>query len=71
MSGQRILSRMNKIYGSEFKIVLDDFSKNVLLKNSDTSVIFLNFIKRINKKCLKSLNKINRVYYSYSNPDAF
>lgn len=69
INGNLILKVMNNNY-KDFNIILSDFIKNVLLK-SPSSNRFISEINNINKKSIKSKNKLLRVLYSYQNPDSF
>jgi hypothetical protein len=71
ISGNLILKRMGSLY-ENFHLILDDFSKNVLLKgDKNLNQIFINSINRIKRKATKSKNKMLKVLYSYKNPESF
>jgi hypothetical protein len=72
IDGKVIIKKMINLYPSDFKTILDDFVKNVLLKpNKNSQQVFINEISRINKKSIESKNKLLRVLYSYQHPESF
>lgn len=64
-----ILSKMDQY--DEFRIILIDFVKNVLLRKGDYIKVFKSYIKEINKLSSIYKNKMLRVLYSWENPGAF
>jgi hypothetical protein len=72
LSENTILKIMYQTY-LNFDEILNDFVKNVLLKNNSNNneEIFLKEINKIKNKATESKNKLNRVLYFYKNPNLF